>query len=167
MSWTFVPAPLLKALTKACAISSKRLVAKLKEAQEDRRDSSGLMGWRQNKQTIVEGPQRKRPWWIHEAFSWDPQGVCSSLRAKMKWTSFYIETQPDILFFFNHLNTRLDQGDGRRGGKKTVAQAIFVDTGQGFSKTNNKHLDTDPGSSTNPKKEKYKEIHKVWCVLLH
>jgi len=61
----------------------------------------------------------------------------------MKWTSFYTETQPEIFFFLNHLNTRLHQGNGKRR-EKTVAEAIFVDTSQGFSKTDNKQVDTDP-----------------------
>ena len=64
---------------------------------------------------------------------------------------FYTESQPRAISIINRVKVTGDE-------EEKLPEATLVDTGHGFSKTDNRHLATDSGSPTNAKKDKYKEI---------
>lgn len=78
----------------------------------------------------------------------DPKQIGPSVRANMKWTGLYSETQPRIIWI------KVMGGEKPGGG-------IYADTDQGFSKTENRQLATDHETLKIPRKiNTKKKIYK-------
>lgn len=68
----------------------------------------------------------------------------------MKQIHFHPETHPRIILILDWIKMMGEE------------EAVCEDTGQGFSKTDNRHLATDSQSPKNFEKDKYTDINKFW-----